>query len=858
MKYKIKSYISYIMSLLAVLLIFQPTLAQKDKDIANDYFRQDEQSDYGTQNDNPLTYDLSGHLWKIQGALPGRGLEEKFPEISYDHMGDALNWAPAHVPGDVFTDLWRIGRIDDPHFGRNSTRAKWVNEYEWWYLRTFNVPKEMKGKKVEITIEGVDYAYDVFLNGELLGSHEGMFTSASFDITHLISFEHKRRGRNVLTIRLHPAPRRYSQVAGRKPAWHGDYWVDLVPTGIWKPVKLEAYEDAKVKDIYVQTKLGKKSSADLDIQLEVENPGKTEKIVDIEIDIQGENFKSKSYTATIKQKLAPGINEIKTSIRVPDAKLWYPWDLGDQNLYLAKVSLKGSKDKILHADSKLFGIREIEMTMNPGYTKDEVENPWTVMINGKRHFMRSGTWGGPPDIFFGRASNEKYEEFVRLAKAGNMNNLRIFGWHPTEIPYFYELCNREGITVWQDILPIASLSLPKSEEFKEAIFSEAISVVKDLRNNPCMVILEGGEEILMTASDPVHNLNLMKELGEVVRPYSNLHYVPVSPLSDHIGKKLGFKSKESIHANGLFYSEGRRNTEQFFNGQDYAAVAELAISSCPNVESIKKFIPEDELWPPGPSWGHHWTDFDTFRTLNFEIVGSQATGSMQEFVDATQIAQGVIFQYGIEYYRRRKPKSSAICICHYITFAPDMKWGIVDYYQQPKISYNYVKNAFQPLLVSLQHDRRRWLPGEQFEGKIWVVNDFYKEVKGCTVDVVFLDDKKKEVSRESIKLGNIGPDSSKDYATVNCKVPGNLGDQFHVELEMRDKSGEVVSVNDYLLLVGDEKVDLPRLREIGQEAIDKKEKYGPHNYFRYFEGLNGSRGVKQAEELMPRVKEFVK
>ena len=123
------------------------------------------------------------------------------------------------------------------------------------------------------------------------------------------------------------------------------------------------------------------------------------------------------------------------------------------------------------------------------------------------------------------------------------------------------------ITVWQDILPIASLSLPKSDEFKNAIFSEAISVVKDLRNNPCMVIIEGGEEILMTAADPEHNLNLMKELGEVVKPYTNLHYVPVSPLSDHIGKKLGFKPKESIHANGLFYSEGRTTTEKFFNKQ---------------------------------------------------------------------------------------------------------------------------------------------------------------------------------------------------------------------------------------------------------------------------------------------------
>ena len=771
-------------------------------------------------------------------------------------MGDALNWSPAHVPGDVFTDLWRVGRIEDPHYARNSIEVKWVNEYEWWYLRVFNVPDEMRGKKIELTFDGVDYACDVFLNGTLLGSHEGMFTAFSFDITEHISFEKRRRGRNVLAVRLHPAPRRYSQVAGRKPAWHGDYWVSVVPTGIWKPVRLEAYEGAKITDIYVQTKPGANSSADLDIQIEINNDGNIEKNVAIEMAVGGENFKSQLYKSTFDKKLEPGINEFTVPLHIPDAKLWYPWDLGDQNLYFAHAALRNVNEELLDADKKIFGIREIAMKMNPGFTKEQVENPWTVMINGKRHFIRSGTWGGPPDIFFGRASPEKYEELIRLAKEANMNNLRIFGWHPTEIPYFYELCNREGITVWQDILPIASLSLPKDESYKKAIFSDAISVVKQLRNHPCMVIIEGGEEILMTASDPAYNLQFMQELGEVVKPYTDLHYVPVSPLSDHVGIELGFKPNESVHANGLFYSEGRINMERFFNKQDFAVVPELAISSCPNVESIKKFIPEDELWPPGPSWGHHWTDFDVFRTLNFEVVGTQSTGSMQDFVGATQISQGVIFQYGLEYYRRRKPKSSAICICHYITFAPDMKWGIVDYYQQPKISYEYVKMAYQPLLVSLQHDRRRWLPGEEFVGKLWVVNDLYQKFKACQAEVSFLDVKKNEVKSEMIELGDIDPDSSKEYATVKSKVPGELGDQFYVEVELTDRSGKVVSSNQYLLLVADEKVDLPRLREIGQEAIDKKQKYGSHNYLRYYEGLNGTRGIRQADEVLPIVKEF--
>ena len=122
--------------------------------------------------------------------------------------------------------------------------------------------------------------------------------------------------------------------------------------------------------------------------------------------------------------------------------------------------------------------------------------------------------------------------------------------------------------------------------------------------------------------------------------------------------------------------------------------------------------------------------------------------------------------------------------------------------------------------------------------------------------IQFYNNDKNEVHKERVKIGNVTANSSKEYAAIKCNVPGKLGDKFHVEIEMEDKSGNIVSENKYLLLVADEKVDLPRLREIGQEAIDKKEKYGSHNYLRYFEGLNGARGIKQADEVMPTVKEF--
>ena len=816
-----------------------------------DYLNSTEES-----SNEKIVLDLCGNNWQMEGIRPGEGVNVGFHELNFDITGDSFNWIYAKVPGDVYTDLWRAGRLDDPHFGRNSLKAKWVPENEWWYKRQFDVPKEMNGKRIQLVFDGVDFGCDVWLNGNFLGTHEGMFSKFKFDVSKTIRFERLRFGTNVLMVRLHPAPRRYSQVAGRKPAWHGDYWVSLPPTGIWKPVYLEAMGEVTIEDTYVKPNLLSENKAKLEVALDLQNHFKAEKIAKVRIEVSGQNFSSKTYKLEQEVALKRGNNALNINLEVDDAKLWWPWDLGDQNLYEAKVTVTDTKGGLWDTTTTTFGIREIKMVHNPGFTKDQVENPWTVMINGKRHFMRSGTWGGPPDIFMGRAHPSKYKELIRLAKEANFNNLRIFGWHPEEIPLFYQLCNEAGITVWQDVLPLASLSLPKDQEFKDAVFAEAISSVKEQRNHPCLVLLEGSEELFMTASDPEYNLQFVNELGEAIKPYTPLHFIPSSPLSDEVGLKLGFKPNESFHANDLFYGEGEFVMEDYFPSLDYAVIPELAISSCPNVESIKKFIPADEIWPPGPSWGHHWTDFDALRTLNFEVLGDQSRDGLEKFVEATQIAQGTIFKYALEHFRTRKPKTSAICICHYITFAPDMKWGIVDYYQEKKLSFDYVRKAYQPVLVTMKHYDRRWLPGEEFKGELWVVNDFYKSYTDCKVTIRFFDTDKTLINEEQFDISEILGDSASKYVDVSCKVPGKLGDRFYVEVNLIDTKGNVLSENDYMLLVADKENDKKELRAIGLEAFEIKQKYGWANYFRYYPGLGAEEGHLEADQKMPIARGF--
>ncbi|MEM6842714.1 MAG: sugar-binding domain-containing protein [Bacteroidota bacterium] len=803
-----------------------------------------------------IVLDLSGHQWQFEGISPGRGEELGFNELPPDITGDAFNWSFATVPGDVYTDLWRAGAIDDPHYGRNSLKAKWVVEREWWYKRQFDVPPEMESKRIWLIFEGVDFGCDVWFNGQRLGSHEGMFSAFKFDITDLVRFDSLRFGTNVVMVRLHPAPRRYSQVAGRKPAWHGDYWVSLPPNGIWRPVRLEAMGDISIEDTFVQSTINDDDSADLDVQIELNNPTNTAREIVVDVAVTGKNFESEKYTTQITESVPTGESLVNLSVSVPDAKLWWTWDRGEQHLYRAEVRVQDAEGNFHDQTETSFGIRELKMTHNPGFTVDQVENPWTVNINGQPLFMRSGTWGGPPDIFFGRAHPAKYRELIRLAKEANLNNLRIFGWHPPEIPLFYELCDEAGITVWQDLVPLASLSLPKDEDFKQAVFDEAIHLVKKQRNHPSLVLLEGSEELFMTAADPEYNLQFVNELGEAIRPYTSLHFLPSSPLSDEVGLKLGFKPNESYHANDLFYGEGEFTMEEYFPSLDYAVIPELAISSCPNVESIRKFIPESEVWPPGPSWGHHWTDFDVLKTLNFEVLGDVSVNSLEEFVEATQVAQGTIFQYALEYYRTRKPRTSAVCICHYITFAPDMKWGIVDYYQQTKRSYDYVKRAYQPLLVSLQYNRRRWMPGESFQGKVWIVNDFTDSFSNCTTQVQFLDQQQQVIQQQAFMIDDISPDSAMSVAKVMCDVPGDLGDVFYVKLSLSNERGEEISANEYQLLVAEDQVDRKKLKELGEEARRIKDKFGWANYFRYFQGLSGEDGSTEADEKLPTANGF--
>lgn len=792
--------------------------------------------------------DLSGMKWKFKMALPGEGVKKGLYKLPPEDI-ETLVWNSAKVPGDVYTDLWKAGVIDDPYFGRNNVRAQWVQQYEWWYSLQFDMKEIPEDEIIELIFEGVDYSCEVWLNGHYLGRHEGVFSKFSFDVTKQLRTHatNAQKGRNMLMVKLDPPPQVNAFVAGKKTPWFGDYTRDLTPIGIWRPVKMIRTGKVRFNDVYAKSTINKNGSADVQLEITVENTGNQAKKMDFVASLAGHNFDMEKMNLEFSETIQPGLQKVIKNIHLKEAKLWYPWDLGDPNLYKINLALKDGK--INHDfNETIFGIRDVSMKWNPGFEKDvDVTFPRSTYINGKFHFIRSACWGGPPDIFVGRTSPSEYKELIRLAKEMNMNNIRIFGWHPPEIPEFYQYCDEMGMTVWQDMIPLGTGNISYDEENLVEIFNEGIKVVKERRNHPSLIMMEGGEEMMFRTRDPHAGRAFLERLGDSLQAYVNLPYVPDSPLTDHVAQEAGFKPKEAVHALRYFYEMGRWLHEDWYQTycDGYPIVPEFAITSVPDVESLKKFIPEKEMWPPGLSWGHHWADLTRLRMQNWDVFGDEKKGSLEEFVEATQDAQGIIFQNGIEHFRRDKPQLSGIALCHFITYCPDMKWGIIDNYQRPKNSYNFVQKAYQPLLVNFEFKKRRWHNDEPFVGNIWVVNDLYKTYTNCTVNFQIKNDDGNILSNKDFEIKRIEENSAKLFFPIDEKVLNSVKKKFYVTLEMTDKNGKVISANDYFFLIGDQQEATKYFNQWQKKRIEQENKYGRYgSYYHFYEEFTGQNGKK--------------
>jgi beta-mannosidase len=631
---------------------------------------------------------------------------------------------------------WEVGGLHD-HSGVVWFKKKWLG---------------VRGKGLEkeyiLRFKGVDYFADVWLNGKYVGHHEGYFQPFEFNVT-----KHILKGINTLIVKVNspkedpkdwPHDKRYIKgVFGhhdvRPGGWSPKYGQMMGTGGIWNDVELIVTDGIRVKGVKVVSKL----SGLVKAVLEVENYVGRPVVADIVARIH-ESGGSKKAQKKIRIRLKPGLNTIKTQLKIKNPKLWWTWDLGKQTLYEAKVAVE-VKNVMEVKDVKAvrFGIREIR--------KDKGGN-W--LLNGRRVFVR-GT-NIIPEEYLSTYTKERIAKDILLLKEANVNAVRVHAHVNRE--EFYKACDEAGIMVWQDF------ALQWEYKDTPAFKKEAVKQIKDmvnlLYNHPSIVLWGCHNESIKGKK------SLDKLLFNAVRSLDSTRLVmPSSDFNEHPYP-------------GWFWGK----MEYFFAMPGGVLPSEFGAMALPNLAALKKMFEPKDLWPP--NW-IKWAKKDFTYEQMFHIAKVRKGTSIFEFINNSQDYQAKMIKFVIELYRLKKFIGAA-GIFHFMFLEPwpCISYSVVDYYRAPKRGFYALKAAFQPLIVIANLNRDIFGLTRKIEGEFYVVNDREEQLKGLKLLVRILRGKRAVHSFAPVHFAAekncckyITPDVYS--STHGLKIPGKLLPGFY-------------------------------------------------------------------------------
>jgi beta-mannosidase len=670
-----------------------------------------------------LIVDLNGSDWRLGQAPPGASPER----ASWHELNQVIDWVPATVPGNVRADLMAAGKLPEISLGRQSEASQWVDNHCWWMVRPLSVD-QTPTTRVHLVLRGVDYVSDLFLNGQHLGRHEGMFSPQVHDITHLLASENRLAVRIVGSRwlpdkRSSPAERLLNQIEARIGGLAGpfphrrdtlkcqmgfgwDFAPPLRTMGIWDDVYAVISQEVFVRDVVARQQVaGDKVVVTVRVEVEA-HPARS---VQLQASLAGETFDGNPARAEETLELAEGRSSHSLELTVREPRLWWPWDHGRPDLYRLVVTVRAG-DRILDSISQTVGLRQVEL------------DGWTLRVNGRRVFARGASWV-PAKLLPGRVTHDDYHALLSLALEANMNMVRVWGGGLREKRVFYDLCSRFGILVWQEF-PFACALLaryPRSAEFQRLVDAEVGAVIRDLRNHASIALWCGGNEF-----SPERNAALVATLQAAAnREDPTRPFLPASPANgDSHNWKVwhGFESPANYHLDQAPFA------------------SEFGLQAPPAVERLRSFIPADELWPPGPSWAHHGAGLKKLWRYACPFLGKPLEASLESFVRASQRAQAHALQIAIEHYRRLKASGGGgVLIWQLNEPWPAISWALVDFWRHPKPAWKTVQRVYRPLLVSVEYPLRDYRAGDEIRGDVWIINDRVQPVHDCHVAVVLRD-----------------------------------------------------------------------------------------------------------------------
>jgi beta-mannosidase len=698
-------------------------------------------------------------------------------------QADKAEWLPATVPGCVHTDLLKNGKIEDPFYRLNEHKLQWIDKVNWEYKTTINADQAiLKHARIVLDFKGLDTYADVFVNGTQVLSADNMFREWLVDVKPQL-----KEGINELRI-LFRSPiveglKKYDangyvipvspndlaeigQVEGnkmvsvytRKAGYHfgWDWGPRLVSSGVWRPVILTAWDDARIANLQLKQNQVTEKEATMTAVFEVDATVANNATISIEND--GVEL------AKAEVKLIEGISTYSVDFKIDNPKLWWSNGLGEAHLYNIKGKLAiGNR---VTEKSERIGIRTLELVRN----KDEKGVSFFFKLNGVPVFMKGANYI-PNDIFPSRVTEEMYRKVVNTAKISNLNMLRVWGGGIYENDRFYELCDEAGLLIWQDFM-FACAMFPGDEAFLNNVKQEATDNIKRLRNHPSIALWCGNNEILSgwlgwgwKEKEEAKN----KETADKIwKSYTDIfhHIIPEAVASNDPGRSYWDSSPSSGMGKASNLVNGDEHYWGVWWGKDpfskYAThiarfMSEYGFQSFPELKSVKQYaIPEDYDIFSEVMKSHQRSYIGNGTIEYYMLQDYKKPKNFESFLYVNQVLQAEGIKFALEGHRRAAPYCMGSLFWQINDCWPVASWSSTDYYQRWKALQYFAKKGFEPVLVSPYRDKDSL--------KVDIINDKLTEIKAQLL-VKVLDFSGKEISKETKEV-TVPANSSNTFFTA--------------------------------------------------------------------------------------------
>lgn len=658
----------------------------------------------------------------------------------------------ASVPGDISYDLFSAGVITDPYFGLNHLEHGWIIRSDFEYETRFDVDEEMMAQdEVILEFEGIDTFSQIYLNGHKLGDTDNMFLAYTYSVKDLL-----KKKDNVLCVKMLSTAKEMERVSRdgyfgtfnverlfiRKAQCHfgWDWAPDMPGYGIYKPVKLYGASSRRINDVsykaYNDGNVTFVVEMNYNTRAQIDFQGVVIKEVDKEIKNDIIRYTLATLPDTPLENANPIVKEQKVTgsknfinFAIDNPQLWWPVGYGEHPLYSYKVELVHG-DEVLDSKEGRMAFREVALSQKP---LDENSLEYKIIINGVPVFIKGSNWV-PAECFTGTIKNEKYEKLISIAKDGNLNMLRVWGGGIYENDIFYDICDENGMLVWQDMM-FACSDIPEDvPEFVENCKKEINYQIKRLRNHPSIIYWCGGNEktgsygLQISKGDYFIDVLIRGMIANLddTRPFARQ-----SPCSiTDVGNDMTSGESHAGCYEGALVA-GVDKYRDLVSEKVVPFISECANMGPGSLESIKKMFPEDKLWPMNEYWHDRLMD-NPYAAVLMPFADRQKfyadnlygeTKSIEDFICKGMTSHAEVLRAEIEYARFNKGRTWGFMNWMFSDIWPSGTWSIVDYYLEPKQAFYQMKRSYEPQLLT-------FVQGNDNKTYLALMNDTYDVASG--------------------------------------------------------------------------------------------------------------------------------